>query len=164
MKKDFIPRRNSNLNTFVNNFITRLDLHSQDLAMNDQEINEAKKILQNHMRTFANMISLRAESKAATEEFNSSRENTINLIRRLSNQIKSSKKYDTGIGADFGIINRYSPVTDFSRHKPELKAKLNGSEVIIRYQAYGADGLTLYSKRGNETKFTKLNCLREDLH
>ncbi|MBK8551258.1 MAG: hypothetical protein IPL53_09445 [Ignavibacteria bacterium] len=109
------------------------------------------------MRTFANMISLRAESKAATEEFNSSRENTINLIRRLSNQIKSSKKYDTGIGADFGIINRYSPVTDFSRHKPELKAKLNGSEVIIRYQAYGTDGLTLYSKRGNETKFTKLS-------
>jgi hypothetical protein len=102
------------------------------------------------------MISLRAQSEAATEEFKISRDNTVKLLRRISNQIKSSKNYKPDIGADFGIINRYSPTKDFSEHKPELKIKLNGSQVIIKYVANSADGIILYSKRGDEKYFTEL--------
>jgi hypothetical protein len=46
MKKDFIPRRNSNLNSFVNNFIKRLGMHSEELAFKNDDVEETKNILE----------------------------------------------------------------------------------------------------------------------
>ena len=124
--------------------------------MNDAEIDQAKDVLNNYMKTFSSMISLRAQSKAATEEFYSSRNDTIDLLRRLSHRIKASGNYDSAVGQDFGIVNRYSPITYFSESKPVLKAKLNGSQVIIKYAGYSADGIVLFSSRGNEKDFIEV--------
>jgi hypothetical protein len=156
LNKDFIPARNSSLNSFVENFIRRLDIHSRGLSMNAGEVEEAKSTLEKHKRSFSKMISLKAESKSATEEYYTGKKETIDLIRRISNLIKTSKKYTSSIGEDFGIINRSPKEKDFSEHKPVLKAMVTGSRVTIKFTKKGTDGIRLYSKRGNEKEFTEL--------
>jgi len=157
MKKDFIPRSNSNLNSFVKNFIEQLEMNASKLSINDSDILDANRILKKHLRSYSEMISLRARSRAATETYNFDKKQSSDLIRRLSRKIKSDIKYKTAIGEGFGIINNYTPVKDFSDLSPVLKATVSGFEVKIKYKKNNALGITLYSKRGKESKFTLIS-------
>ena len=156
MKKDFIPGTNSNLNTFAVNYLSRLNKHSDELSLTHNEVERAKKSLESFKRSYSKMISLKAESKAATEDFYIEKKKTVDIIRKMSAQIKSSKKYTKAIGKGFNIINSPKPVTDFSKHKPVLKAKVNAKIVTIKFTKNRADGIKLYTKRVGENEFTEL--------
>lgn len=156
MKKDFIPGTNSNLKTFAVNYLNRLNKHSDELSLTHSEVERAKKSLESFKRSYSKMISLKAESKAATEDFYNQKKKTVDMIRKLSAQVKSSKKYTKAIGKGFNIINRSKPITDFSKHKPVLKAKVNAKIVTIKFTKNRTDGIKLYTKRVDENEFTEL--------
>lgn len=156
MKKDFIPRSNSDLYSFIKNFIEQFEKNASRLSLKDSDISEVNRVLKKHLRSYSEMISLRARSRAATETYNNDKKQSSDLIRRLSKQIKSDVKYKTAIGEGFGIINNYTPVKDFSDLSPVLKTTVSGFEVKIKYKKNNALGITLYSRRGNENKFSVL--------
>ncbi len=156
MKKDFIPGSNSSLNTFVRNFLDRLDKHSGDLSMNRSETEESKDVLKKFMSAFSNMISKKAESKAATEEFYIRKKECVDTLRRMSNRVRASQEYSKAIGKSFKIVKSYKKPTDFSKHKPALNIKSKAKHVIIRFTKKGTDGIKLYSRRGNEKEFSEI--------
>lgn len=156
MKKDFIPGRNSNLFTFARNFIDRLEKYSKDLSLSESEVKSAKDVLSKFMSSFSGMISKKAESKAATEEFYLMKKKCVDTLRKMSNQVRSSKNYSRAIGKNFKIVKSYKKPDDFSKHKPVLSHKINAKRVIIKYTKNGTDGIKLYSRRGNEKEFSEV--------
>lgn len=164
MKKDFIPGTNSNLKTFAVNYLSWLEKHSDKLSLTHTEVERAKKTLESFKRSYSKMISLKAESKAATEDFYIEKKKTVDIIRKMSAQIKSSKKYTNAIGKGLNIIYSSKPVTDFSKHKPVLKAKVNAKIVTIKYSRKKTDGIKLYTKRVGENEFTELGIAMKGIY
>lgn len=159
MKKDFIPGKNSDLNSFAKTFLERLEKQSAGLSLNAAEVERAKNSLKSFGRSYSKMISLKAESKAANENFYSEKKKTIDVIRKISAQIKSSRSYNSAIGKGFNIIYGHKPVTDFSNHKPVLKVTVNAKIVTIKFIKNKTDGIKLYSKRLGEKKFTEIGII-----
>lgn len=156
MKKDFIPGRNSNLFTFARNYIDRLERYSKDLSLSASEVENARDVISKFMSSFSRMISVKAESKSATEDFYINKKKCVDTLRKISKQVKSSKKYSKAIGKNFKIVKSYKKTEDFSKHKPVLGLKLNAKRVIIKYTKNGTDGIKLYSRRGNEKDFSEI--------
>lgn len=156
MKNDFIPRRDADINSLELNFIDHLDRLAKKLGLDPEEIAETKRIISGHSDSFFEMISRRADSKAATERHNLKRKEALDEIRRISRVIKSSKKYNSAIGEALGIVGPEISNKDISVLKPELRARINADVVSILYRKQRTDGINIYSKRGDETKFTFL--------
>lgn len=156
MKTDFIPLGNGDLDSFEANLLQKIAIHAPTLGLNTAEVSDITQIINEHRTAFAKMNSKKAESKAATEDNNNSRNRCINEIRRIAKQIKSAKTYTSGIGDDLGIIGADLQSKDPVIMKPVLKANMNGQEVVIKFRKEGTDGIKLYSKRGAETEFSFL--------
>ncbi|MBK8983192.1 MAG: hypothetical protein IPM38_12940 [Ignavibacteria bacterium] len=154
MKNYFIPSVLGDLDSFEENLVSKLAIHAPSLGLDPNEVTEITQIINNHRAAYSGMISKKAESKSATESNNIQREKAINEIRRIAKLIKSSKGYNTGIGDDLGIIGAEQPSKLTALLKPELKAILNGNEVVIKFRKEGTDGIKIYGKRGEETEFT----------
>lgn len=156
MKDDFIPRRDGDLNSFEENFRDKLAIHAATLELTAAEATSTKNIIDSHRNAFSRMNSKKSESKAATEENTNRKEEAVAEMRRMAKKIKASKNYTTAIGDDLGIIGTMLELRNVSELKPELKAKKNGSEVIVQFRKNGTDGVKIYSRRGTETEFTFL--------
>jgi len=155
-KKQYLPKRDSQLDIFEENFKNKLTTHSAALGINASEVSEILVHIDNHRTSYAGMISKRAESKAAKEENLMKKRILIKELGRISSQIKKLKGYTPAIGDDLGIIGSETTFKDPSDLKPDLNAKLNGSEIVIRFKKEDSDGVKIYSRRGNETEFTFL--------
>jgi len=154
MKTHFLPKGAGDLDSFEENLINKLSVHAASLGLDADEVTQVIQIISDHRAAHSNMVSKKAESKAATENSYNSRDRAVGEIRRIANLIKSSKGYTTGIGDDLGIIGSDQSVKISSELKPNLKAKIDGHEVVIKFSKEGTDGIKIYGRRGNETEFS----------
>jgi hypothetical protein len=157
MKSDFISKRDANLDAQEENFLSKIDLHAQTIGIDPNELNDSKSIILGHRIAFTSMNSQKAQSNAAIEDNKMKRTNAINELRRISKRIKSSKNYTQAIGDDLGIVGSEILVKNTSDLKPELKAVLNGQDIVIRFKKEGTDGIKLFSRKGEETEFSFLS-------
>lgn len=156
MKENFIPSREGDLASFETNFLEKLNAHAESLSISASDLEKANNVLQSHNTSFTVMNAKRAESRSATEGNNLKRAAAIEEIRRMVKVVKGSQGYTTEIGAALGILGSENQSTSNSVIKPELKSIVDGSQVIIKFKKYGADGIRLYSKRGGESSFNFL--------
>lgn len=157
MKNDFIPSRDTDFISLERNFIAKLIRYSEELGISSEDAKDTLDILKRHSASFTEMISKRAESKAATEYHIMNKKDAVKEFRRIAKLIKSSKRYSPEIGENLGIIGPEIFVKDSSILKPELKAIVNGSEVLINFRKERTNGIKIYSKRGNEEGFSPLD-------
>lgn len=156
MKSDFIPKRDGDLNAFEDNFLGKLNNYASVLELDSAEIDSARAIIEAHRASFSNLNSKKAESKSATEVNNIKKDEALSEIRRLASKIKSCRGYTSAIGDDLGIIGADIPFVARTNLKPELKTKIQGSNVILSFIKDGTDGIKIYSRRSNETEFSFL--------
>lgn len=97
MKKDFIPGRNSNLFTFARNYIDRLERYSKDLSLSASEVENARDVISKFMSSFSRMISVKAESKSATEDFYINKKKCVDTLRKIS---KTGKVFEEVFESD----------------------------------------------------------------
>lgn len=154
MKNDFIPRRDGDLDSFEENFMSKIDVHAASLQLDPAEVTSTKNIVLDHRNAFSSMNSKKAESMSATEHNRLTKENAVEELRRFAKKMKASKQYTKAIGDDLRIIGSDSLLPDRDQLKPVLKASYNGQQVIIKYRKNACDGIRLYSKVGAETEFT----------
>jgi len=146
MKKDFIPTRNADLNSFEENFLEKLERHSAALNMKSSDTESVISAIEANRKAFTKMNLIRANYKSACDSYRATRKKAVSEIRRFSQRMKGSLNYDRSHGADFGIIypqNEFDSTPDL---KPTLKVKVNAERIIIKFKKQGADGIKIYSK------------------
>lgn len=157
MKHSFIPRKHSELHTFEKNFINKLEVHAESLGMKPPEVADTLKIINKSISSYTDMISKQAEAKAAAAEYLINRKASEKELRRVSKFIKSSKKYTLSKGEDLQIIPPRIKAEVISELKPELRLRLSGKTVDIKFKKGRKDVFNIYSRRGDEIKFTFLS-------
>ena len=155
-KSDFIPRRDGDLDVYEENFVNKLETHAPALGMDPAIVTELRTGITNHRLAFSNMISKRAESKAATEDNINKKNGAVNDLRRAAKIIKSLKNYHSAIGDDLQIIGPKLPAEDMTKLQPVLTSRVNGQIVLIKFKKGETGGIKLFSRRGAETEFTML--------
>ena len=161
MEKSFVPRKNSELHAFQINFKAKLSNHAETLGLGQAEVEHAISLIDKNIDSYNKMLSLRSEAGSARAVYSLSKTAVEKELRRLSHSIKSSLSYDISIGEDLNIISPQHVEIPSSERKPELKLKIDGHKVIIRYNKSVYDLINLYSRRGNETEFIFLDMYRE---
>ncbi|MBK6771229.1 MAG: hypothetical protein IPG78_03600 [Ignavibacteria bacterium] len=84
MKNDFIPRRDGDLDSFEENFMSKIDIHAASLQLDPAEVTSTKNIVMDHRNAFSLMNSKKAESMSATEQNRISKENAVVELRRFA--------------------------------------------------------------------------------
>ncbi len=74
---------------------------------------------------------------------------------KLVQQIKVHANYNEALGKDMAIIGA-EKVVNWSTAKPSLKLKLQGRSIVIMYNKGVTEGIRIFSRRGNETKWELL--------
>ncbi|HMQ70045.1 MAG TPA: hypothetical protein PKA90_13735 [Ignavibacteria bacterium] len=161
MKTTFIPVKNSELNSFENNFKVKLSLHANSLGIDPAEVTEVVQVLDENINAYTTMVSLRNQASSSYAEYKIKKSIALKELRRISKKIKSSKGYDISIGEDLDIISPRHIELVSSEKKPELKVKVDGHKVIIRYNKGVSDMINIYSRRGNEAEFTFLDVYKD---
>jgi len=153
---DYLPHRDSDLDSFENNFSTKLPGIAAKLGIPAEEFNATIQLITNHRSTFADMNVKKKESNSAVEKNNAAKAAAVAEIRRTSQRFKSTNGYTDEIGKELGIIGSEGAAIDFTSIKPTLKYSIVGGTVVITFNKQQMDGVKIYSKRSSETEFSFL--------
>lgn len=156
-KKDIIPTRDGDLDTFEENFKAKYSAIATTLGIPAGEITTTLGIVSDHRTGYGNYMTKKSESKAAGEKNNLLKKASIAEIRRSAAELKRRPGYTNEIGAELRIIGIEEDIPPTSEWKPVLKGKVDGEKVIIEFGKEYSDGIKLMSMRGDETEFTFLS-------
>lgn len=152
MKTDFIPNAQADLDTWEVNFKEKVTAITQGLKLDDAETALVIQLLDAHRATYADLVSQKANTKAATSLNNKAENTFLKEVRGLVNRIKSAKGYTEEIGNQLKIIGSETGFDKLTA-KPTIVLNKDANGVQIRFIKDKADGIYLYSRRGNETDF-----------
>jgi hypothetical protein len=155
MKSDFIPKSQSDLDTWQVNFKEKVTAIAHGLKIDDGETTEVILLLDAHRSAYAALVSLKADAKAATSFNNKAENRFLKSMRELANRIKSAKGYTEEMGNQLKIIGSEVGFDKFTA-KPTMVVSKDASGVQIKFIKDKADGVYIYSKRGSETGFSFL--------
>ena len=156
MKTDFIPKRNSDLDSMEENFVDKYPAIATTLGIDAAEQTNTLNIIGIHRTSHATMVSKIAEKKAAVDDNTAKKKTAITEIRRAAKNLKSRPSYTEAMGDELGINGPEAPQIDTVNIKPVLKGSTVGETAIGGFQLNGTDGMQFRSRRGSETEFTFL--------
>ncbi|MBK8549591.1 MAG: hypothetical protein IPL53_00475 [Ignavibacteria bacterium] len=157
MKKDLIPTRYTNFVKLERNFLEKYRGYAETLGVEKSEVDKTINILSEHIKSHSEMISKKAESKAATETHIANNRNAVKEFRRVSKMIRSLRGYSPEMGENLGIVATQSAEKDYSELQPTLNVKAIDFIVNIKFKKQRMDGIKIYTKRGDEKDFTFLD-------
>lgn len=159
MRNDLIPTRYSNFIVKERNFIEKFREFAETLGISTEDMNNTIDILEAHIDSYSNMISKRAESKAATEDHIFKNKKATKEFRRIARLVSALKNYNSAIGQDLGIISTHKTEMSIEEEQPVLRISANGGVASIKFTKHRKDGIVIFSKRGDEKEFSFLdNC------
>jgi hypothetical protein len=154
LKQDFIPRGEGDL------YLWLVSLKAQLALLPANTIAAAQTTAM--IAFITGLLTALDKSTAAQQAYHASiddknavKKHNIEGLRLLIQTFKHSPTYTEGAGKALGIIGD-NHIIDLSSIKPLPKIKKTVSGVQIKYAKTGADGATIYCKRGSETEFTRL--------
>ncbi len=155
-KTDFIPTRDGDLDGYELNFLNKLTAHAATLSLDPADVSRITAVISNHRLSYANVLSKRAESRSANEDNVLKKRNAINELRRGARVVKSNANYTKAVGDDLQIIGPDKAPRILTELKPELRTRVHGQEVLIKFKKDDTDGIRIYTRRGSESEFSFL--------
>jgi hypothetical protein len=172
MSRDYIPSREGNLRSWLNNFAEKLPSQAADLGVTPEEVEEVKADARalNYASDVREQITRKDRQWSAYMMLfkSGSGENNIPLpsvvaeppasvpagfldrTRRLVTRIKAHRKYTVAIGKDLGVVGgRVSPLLNSETLQPELKVQLESGRPVVTWKRNGSDALELECDRGS---------------
>ncbi|MGV8018569.1 MAG: hypothetical protein AB2L26_10385 [Ignavibacteria bacterium] len=154
--KDFISKKDGDLDEQETNFVAKFATIGLTLGFLPAEITANQTVLEAHQDAYHAMVAKKAEAKAAVAENERKKSEAIAELRRIAKKIKGCAAYTEAIGKDLQIIGPDAIPPDLNFVKPTLKGVLSGGVVVIEFDKQEMEGVKIYSKRGGETAFTFL--------
>ena len=153
--KDYFPRNEDALYVFLTDFKTKLAAPPAGLVLAPA----LQTSLVDYCDSMIAAIDYHHSQRAAAEQARKQKDATVKTkgayFRDAIKTLKQSIGYTDAIGAGFGILST-TIVADLAHAQPVGKATRNVNGVRITYTRGGADGVFIYSRRGAETDFTRL--------
>jgi len=152
-KKDIIPTKDGNLDTFEEKYVNQYPAIAAALGIDAAEITGSTTVITNHRTAFKAMILKKADSKAAGEKNTLTKKLSVNEIRRSAGELKRRPGYTAEIGQELGIIGIDETIPSTDLWKPTLSAKIDGDKIIINFKKDFSGGVKIKSCRNAETEF-----------
>jgi len=154
MKRDYLPSRDAELDTWELNFITKLPAIATTLGVPTSEVTKITTAINQHRTTYNTTVAKKNEAIAATNTNKLKKKDTKSVIRKLANQLKTNNLFTEAIGKELDIITKL--INFPANEKPILSATIDAHHVILKFTKRGHQGIIIYTKRGDETEFENL--------
>lgn len=156
MKKDYIPRRDGDLDNWEDNFRDEIDAIATALGIPPADVSALKAKIAGHQTKYDDAVTAKAASESAVNTARTARKDTVTDIRKMANRLKAAPLFTNAQGLTLQIIGDDSTF-DPATAKPKLKVSLQGGNVVIEFDhPREVDGVKIYSKRGSEAAFSFL--------
>jgi len=156
MKKDYIPRRDGDLDNWEDNFNTNIDAIATALGIPAADVTALKTKITGHQSKYDTSVTALAAAKSAVNTAHTARKDTITDIRKMANRLKAAPGYTDAQGITLKIIGEDSTF-DPATAKPIITLSLQGGNVVIKFNNPAeVEGVKIFSKRAGETSFTFL--------
>jgi hypothetical protein len=146
---DYLPKKNGELATWLNNFATKLPTYATVLGISDAD----KSALITMSNAGHDAVELKDakwnEYLSGISDAQQTIDNAVSAVRRAVRGMKASKNYTDAIGEDLGIVAGNTPV-DPASIKPNVIADTAPGEVAVKFSKAGADSVNLYSRRAGQ--------------
>ena len=152
MATDIIPQSNQNLSDWLANLLLKAPTQAPNLGLTATEVTDFTTVL-GTLKTAADAV-LSAQTALDTASGVLQQALTDNLpeVRRVLKNMKSSKNYNDGIGADLQIVAT-TATFDPETYKPAVTAEAFPGYVRIKGKKVGADAFNLYMRLKGQTDF-----------
>lgn len=151
-KQDYIPRKDAQLLTWLNNYKTKLAVHKNALVITDGEFNSQIGFCDLLILAINNNVTKQQESQGAREGLNNSKKTNIPNIRQFSQLNKNKTSYTTTIGEELGIVGDEDSI-DENTAKPALTAKKLETGYQLSFNLLGHfEAVKIFRQRPGQTK------------
>jgi hypothetical protein len=156
MKKDYIPHRDGDIDTYENTFVTEIDAIATACGIPALDVTALKATINAHRTKYTAMITAQNSSQNAGSANKTSKKTSVTGMRAMANRLKASPAFTDAMGRTLQVIGPDSTF-DPDTAKPVLTLEMTGVDVKINFDhPREVNGVKIYSKRGSETVFSFL--------
>lgn len=172
----YLPSKDADKAIWLNNFTIKVAMYANTLGVSTTELNTLQKdnaayqyvidILNQYRHAVLSLTGYKNMMKHSTGQHIDSipvfptfstpppsvPEGIFDRVTKLATRIKMSLNYNTGLGADLGIISSTTDI-DTDTMKPNLHIKLNVGRPHIKWTKGQADATDLYADRNDGLGF-----------
>jgi hypothetical protein len=152
MPTDIIPQSYQNLHDWLENLLPKVPTQGPVLGMTPTEITDFTAVLTTLKTDVDAVLAAQAALDTATGILQQALTDNLPEIRRVIKNMKSSKGYNDGIGADLQIV---ATAGSFSAetYKPTITAEAFPGYVRIKGKKVGADAFNIYMRLKGQPTF-----------
>jgi len=153
--KDYMPRRDGDLDKWEDNFVNKLPIHGTTVGLTHDEVTASETVIHAHKTSYGEMILIKETARSKVAANTSNKNSMRSYIRPMVQRIKNHPNYTDEIGKDLGIVGPVSTI-DYSTAKPVLKLTAGAGGLTIDFNKSDFDGVKIFSRRGSEPDFSFL--------
>jgi hypothetical protein len=143
--KDYIPRTDDSLKTWLQNRKVKLPLHAAALGLSAAQVTARQADCDAIIIEIDNVAQKRAALAAAVAAKEAAKEAKLAAIRLQSRQDKVANGYTDAIGEDLDIVGEDAG-EDLAQAQPELTGQAYAGYVRLRFKKGGWDGVNIYTR------------------
>ena len=153
---DYIPRQESLLVIWVQNFKAKIVLHATELGLEPAEITALIAFCDSMIEAVKDAGIAKSTYESVVKNKNIVVDGGVSTLRSFVGKIKNAEGFTATIGEDLGIMKSVSSA-DFSVYKPSLRGVAHPGYVLIKFSKKGVDGINLYSRNKGDSEWERLN-------
>ncbi len=153
---DYIPRQESLLVIWVQNFKAKIVLHATELGLEPAEITALIAFCDSMIEAVKDAGIAKSTYESVVKNKNTVVDGGVSTLRSFVGRIKNAEEFTETIGEDLGILTSIDS-KDFSVYKPSLRGVAHPGYVLIKFSKKGVDGINLYSRKKGDSEWERLN-------
>ena len=153
---DYIPRQESLLVIWLQNFKAKIVLHATELGLEPAEITALIAFCDSMIAAVKDAGIAKSTYESVVKNKNTVVDGGVSALRSFVGRIKNAEEFTETIGEDLGILTSIDS-KDFSVYKPSLRGEAHPGYVLIKFSKKGVDGINLYSRKKGDSEWEKLN-------
>lgn len=146
MGNSFLPRKDSELLAWLNNYKTKITTHASTLGVSAALLTQEKAWCDAMIAAINLIETKKQELKSAVAGKETALQTQVGALRVEIARHKLNASYTTAIGQDLGIIGTHIDF-DAATYKAQITVEIFGGFVRVKFTKRGADGINLYHRR-----------------
>lgn len=145
--RDYIPRTDAELITWLTNFKLKLPDIAATLMLPMERVYELIYKIDNYIQSIHNATTKKEEYSKAVADKNDLGKDTVKAIRAEANLLKAMNGFTEGMGQELGIFGTTTSI-DTINYKPKIKLDVLARGIIrIAFVKGNIDGINIYRRR-----------------
>lgn len=149
MGNSYLPRKDSELLSWLNNYKTKITVHATTLGVSAALLTQEKAWCDAMIAAINLIETKKQELKGAVTAKDAARQTQVGALQLEIARHKLVSGYTQAIGEELGVISMHSDF-DTATYKAKITVEIFGGFVRIKFVKKGADGINLYHRKKGE--------------